>query len=1114
MRNKFLSLVIWAVLALSLAAQVDFYVDSNTTVPTAEQNGSKLKPYDHPTDVAAFLSDETYQRIFFARGSVFSLTKSVTYTSNIYLGVYGSGAKPIFDGSGGTAISAFRWEYNNCHNVTVENLVARRCTSHGFLFQGAVSKVFIYKCEAREIVGFNGFVHESSTTGSNVEASGRIVYRECIADKINGDGFSNRGRAKALISGCSASFCGPMWGTWESSKPVTPLVGTTTERPRTRNIYADSVNGADSNDGLSPAFPKQTITGVETILSTGDVLHLARNSTFTVQLDPVNGNTIVPYGYGAPPRFNMSGSGNAIVVTGVSDLHVEGVTFEDCSNGVISSGTALNMSLSGCLFYNCGDGIDFANNDTFGAWTVYDCDFAIISLRGIIAGGGSTLSAIDCRFYDCDASSGSAIRFEDSATGSVLGGRFEMCRIGIEVTTDTGPHVISGCHFYGDGSANSTTMRGIDLDLNGTPDATNPPKAAIINSIFHGIDPGASDNIFLVQTDVETEIYGCTFYDENAGTNSRTTVGVDVQGNGSLTLRNSLFDGYAHSASYFVRTASGSFGEMTAATNNYFFDPGGAPSKWFSSSAQSFATWGGVSGITDGTTGSYNTGALLTDVPDEYFDDAVLSGSYGTSTAEDGGADLSSLVATYPTLAHDFGFRTRGLDGTWAVGALESTMTSPDGYTTHNTSGMEIRDSSASVCEDGIHMTHSQSNPTSDDMSIVNFTATKCYRFGINSSAPGVFLTEGIVFNECDSAANGPDGASGETQMWDRIVIKMSPWSTFGLNVATNTAVLSNAIVVFPEWSRETDLYGIRNSGPLAVYNSSFVFATLASETTNFFGAYATTGGISASNNVFEGSDCATNYYLRVTSAAGMGVVDNNYYRQTTSDNDNYYIDNTTPPNTFTEWQATNKGTGAQATDADGARSTESVMNLTQPDDRLLKPTLYGAAEYGLGWRGGSNQNAAFRTDYDGAIRSSTELWNAGPFALSRGAQGIYRRGKRMIFSKFTLTSNTGTSLRIADRAVSSGEKVRVTIDGAGFGSLSVIAFRIHEGPETEDRPVFAGILSINMLSGLTIEGDPGQDLFLTFDSTSGSVYGNISWDIVAASSNESKTKVEKAGVK
>lgn len=72
-------------------------------------------------------------------------------------------------------------------------------------------------------------------------------------------------------------------------------------------LFADSVGGSDSNDGLSAAAPKQTIAALSSLVVAGARVNLAKGSTWKERLViTVNGVSVSAYGSGAAPMFDCS----------------------------------------------------------------------------------------------------------------------------------------------------------------------------------------------------------------------------------------------------------------------------------------------------------------------------------------------------------------------------------------------------------------------------------------------------------------------------------------------------------------------------------------------------------------------------------------------------------------------------------------------------------------------------------------------------------------------------------------------------------------------------------------------------------------------------------------
>lgn len=104
--------------------------------------------------------------------------------------------------------------------------------------------------------------------------------------------------------------------------------------PDTRqSIYVDSVNGSDSNNGLTPATAIKSLAYLNTILQPNEIVLFDRGETFgaTSSVNPQSGDTFDAYGTGSSPVLQWQGglttNGNAIFVC--SNPSIEKVVFQN-----------------------------------------------------------------------------------------------------------------------------------------------------------------------------------------------------------------------------------------------------------------------------------------------------------------------------------------------------------------------------------------------------------------------------------------------------------------------------------------------------------------------------------------------------------------------------------------------------------------------------------------------------------------------------------------------------------------------------------------------------------------------------------------------------------------
>ncbi len=153
------------------------------------------------------------------------------------------------------------------------------------------------------------------------------------------------------------------------------------------SYYIDSVDGNDSNDGLSTNTPWASHTKAEsTSLAAGDTVHFKRGSAFSGAIvisesgSPGNPIRLTSYGSGELPRFTNPStsdeSGNAIRVGGdftiVENLHFHDTPGEYVSSSLIMTrlgALRINRGADHCIirsnvFMKCGQGIISAGQHT------------------------------------------------------------------------------------------------------------------------------------------------------------------------------------------------------------------------------------------------------------------------------------------------------------------------------------------------------------------------------------------------------------------------------------------------------------------------------------------------------------------------------------------------------------------------------------------------------------------------------------------------------------------------------------------------------------------------------------------------------------------------------
>jgi len=153
------------------------------------------------------------------------------------------------------------------------------------------------------------------------------------------------------------------------------------------DYYIDSVDGSDSNDGLSIRSPWKSHMKAESVsLAAGDVVHFKKGSSFSGNIRiSESGTTAKPirltsYGKGALPKFTnpttRDASGNAIILVGdhiiAENLHFHDTPGEYVSGTIIMTRLAalrIDRGADHCIirnneFINTGQGIMSAGEHT------------------------------------------------------------------------------------------------------------------------------------------------------------------------------------------------------------------------------------------------------------------------------------------------------------------------------------------------------------------------------------------------------------------------------------------------------------------------------------------------------------------------------------------------------------------------------------------------------------------------------------------------------------------------------------------------------------------------------------------------------------------------------
>lgn len=139
------------------------------------------------------------------------------------------------------------------------------------------------------------------------------------------------------------------------------------------NFYYDSVGGSDSNNGLTPETPKQTLTGA---ISSNRIINLKRGGSWTGNVDLTHSPLrIQPYGSGSDPILQVTsgstatltmGNGGSSTPSAKSDVVISGIRIRQTGGGVPinisgtgnSSATIDNVYIDTCTLES-GEGSSF-----------------------------------------------------------------------------------------------------------------------------------------------------------------------------------------------------------------------------------------------------------------------------------------------------------------------------------------------------------------------------------------------------------------------------------------------------------------------------------------------------------------------------------------------------------------------------------------------------------------------------------------------------------------------------------------------------------------------------------------------------------------------------------
>lgn len=444
---------------------------------------------------------------------------------------------------------------------------------------------------------------------------------------------------------------------------------------------------------------------------------------------------------------------------------------------------------------------------------------------------------------------------------------------------------------------------------------------------------------------------------------------------------------------------------------------------------------------------------------------------------------------------------------------------SDDGYTTHDSSSMECWYCTSEGDEDGFHFT---GTPAAGTYNKIVGCEVRNTNGGLAFNLTTALLSDFRGNRVYDTSGNGLDwnATGGNVLVVDQCEFYRCGGSAIDLG-GTGSAIVANSIIVFDADPTAGSIYGVRStaSSSTILYNSTIVLPAAVGETTNMFGFYASSGVITLNNNLFTGSDEGSGYYVRITDATtNLFESDNNTFKDTGSEDLRWWNDDLVGSEeiNFAAWQAYNKGNGGGTTDDDGGGYTEEKVIRGDPTTDVDAPNVedYFAPRFASFETKGKVLASLIRTGYGNRLRSTLAPWCVGPGVFDRGGAGVFDNGRgRITFANFPLEATTGAgqNIRINRNSILGNldswielkaSDLMTTVSGASLGS----GFMIHTGIYPDSAGVlYSGFMGASAaFTPIDIEAPPGEDVYVTFFGTTGSVFGAFDFKVNSGSPSAS----------
>jgi hypothetical protein len=467
------------------------------------------------------------------------------------------------------------------------------------------------------------------------------------------------------------------------------------------------------------------------------------------------------------------------------------------------------------------------------------------------------------------------------------------------------------------------------------------------------------------------------------------------------------------------------------------------------------------------------------------------------------------------------GFNNRGIARDVYIRCISSGHSigggSNDGFTTHDSSGMELWYCTSTGDDDAVHFTHNDFGNAYCKIVGCTFEGWNDLALNLTSSEVGGGIYQ-TTFNYTSATATACVSISPnlQEQLFEGCQFYGSDGGAFGSFIdgaGTFPVTVRNSFFRMPGNTTGGSCYSVRqtSSGVIRVYNNTFVVQPDLTETSNYFCLYAAGGTTSqVVNNVFLKTDEPNAYFIRgATNWTQYDLIDGNINLAVTTNNASWYEN--AGGISFATLQADNKGSGGAATDLAGGqvtanptKGTPGTAGLTMESYRLL-PLSY--ANYGLQINCHTNGDVTsqFTTafgNFGPAIRDGTSsgTWVAGPHVQTINANGsVSRVGTRVVFNHASIDSSW-SSFKLLDGQHGIGDFTQqqgfeyLQLQSTAGTEVFIHAGQFGVGEEVLWTGQTGTVLPLLVnFKDAPVWAPPGKDIYISFSGA-----GTISGEVVA----------------